>query len=85
MVGDVAGEGVVGEGGGGALVELLGQLLHALPRHEQRRRDDQHHRRAEQDLALGRQPLSLSVATPDAIGRLTGRALYSSDGSPPRL
>jgi len=37
---------------GGLLVQLVGQLLHALPRHEQRRADDQHGRSAEQQLAL---------------------------------
>ncbi|MGC4033411.1 MAG: hypothetical protein QM754_17115 [Tepidisphaeraceae bacterium] len=36
-----------------AFVRLLTERFHALPRYEQRRPDDQHHRHAEQKLAFG--------------------------------
>src|SRR5688572_13604912 len=49
----MTGDGVVRQRGGGLLVEFPGQLLHPLPRHQQRRRDNEHHRGAEQNLALG--------------------------------
>jgi hypothetical protein len=46
---------LLGQRGGGGLVELGRELVHPLPRHEERRRDDQHDRRPEQELAFGRQ------------------------------
>src|SRR4051812_17865310 len=36
-----------------SLIQLLRQLLHALPRNQQRRPDDENNRSAEQKLALG--------------------------------
>jgi hypothetical protein len=53
--GEVLGLGGLGEGLGGALVDLLGELLHALEGDEQGGGDDEDDGRAEEELALGGQ------------------------------
>ena len=52
---DVPLNGLIRQRPGGAEVKLGGQVFHPLPRHEQRRRDDQNHRRPKKNLALRRQ------------------------------
>jgi hypothetical protein len=54
------------------LVQLLGQLLDAMPRHEQCRGDDQQHSRPEQELALSRERDAklLNATEQGLVGRL---------------
>ena len=49
----VFGQRVVRQRAGGALIQFLRQLLHPMPRDGQGSADDEQHRRAEEDLALG--------------------------------